>query len=312
MDLAPRAALAAAKPAAPQRWLILVNPAAGYHRASGWLPALSDRLERQLQAEVLVTRDFEHIAELVHAAPSASDVAVFGGDGTIAQVANCMRLDQQRLLPLPGGTGNGLARDLGLTSIGQALAAARAGQSRAIDVLEVSWQTGGRHGSRLAISTAGLGYAAETAVSARRLAPSLGRCRYALASILQAGRMPARQFTVQVNDEPAQERRLTNIMVNNTRHVGNFHVFHRASPCDGQMDTLLTAQHFGKQMLHNLSLLTPVSLYDSSKERRRARCLFLRSATPMRLMLDGETWDNVDEVKFSILAQRLLCYSRLT
>jgi diacylglycerol kinase family enzyme len=115
-----------------------------------------------------------------------------------------------------------------------------------------------------------------------------------------------------VNDEPPWQRRLNNIMINNTRHVGNFHVFHRASPSDGQMDALLTEQRFGQQMLHNLSLLTPISLYDSSKDRRRARCLFLRSSAPARLMLDGETWDNVDEVTFAVLSQRLVCYSRLT
>ncbi|PMP82524.1 MAG: hypothetical protein C0183_10010, partial [Roseiflexus castenholzii] len=63
------------------------------------------------------------------------------GDGTIAEAVNHMRLDRQHLLVLPGGTGNGLDRDLGIASVDHALAARRADRRHTIDLLQVTFDT---------------------------------------------------------------------------------------------------------------------------------------------------------------------------
>src|SRR6185436_15950321 len=101
-------------------------------------------------------------------------LAVFGGDGTVAEVVNGMDLDGQRLLLLAGGTGNGLARDLGLTSIDMAIEAANASRIQQLDLIQVSFQTDSKSYTRLAISTASVGYAAEVVVLANRYFKRLG------------------------------------------------------------------------------------------------------------------------------------------
>jgi diacylglycerol kinase (ATP) len=274
----------------------------------GWLPLLRDRIHGELGADVIVTRDFDHISEILRATCSANNVAVFGGDGTIAEVVNRMSLNHQRLLLLPGGTGNGLARDLGLTTIDHALAAVRANAQCAIDVLQVTFQARGHKIQRLAISTAALGYAAEIVLFASRLSRPLGTLRYALASIFQAVQMPAYNFTVQINNQPPQERYLTNIMINNTRHAGNFLIFHSASLSDGHMNALLSGNRFWQQMLENLAVLARID--NSKKDDCKAKSFYIHASDPMRLMLDGETWDDVNEVSFNVLSKRLRCYFR--
>lgn len=289
---------------APGDRLIIVNPAAGRRRAS----RLAEHLGHELGGEVRFTASFGHIAELLAAAPGAREVAVLGGDGTVAEAVNHMDLGTQRLLLLPGGTGNGLARDLGLTSVERALAARRAGAYRAIDVLEVTLRTSRALVRRLVVSTASLGYTSETVVRAGRLPRALGPWRYIIASLLQAARMPASPLTVTIDGRAPAELRLTNLVVNNTRHLGNFSGFRAARLWDGRADVQLAANNFRQQVLQNLGLLTRTYLWSRGQELS-ARAIQIRSPESLRLMLDGEIWDDVYEVSFGVLPRHLRVYA---
>jgi diacylglycerol kinase (ATP) len=293
-------------PAAPRDWLILVNPASGCHRP-GQRWEIIRRLQRELATEVVITRSYAHIAELLGAAGGPRGVAVFGGDGTIAQVVNHMDLDAQRLLLLPGGTGNGLARDLGITSVDRALAALRANALGTIDLLQVTLCTPQAQIRRLVVSTSSLGYTAETVALAGRIPRALGALRYTLASLMQAARMSARPMAVTINGDAPQELRLTNVVVNNTRHVGNFCGFRGASLRDGRCDVMLADNRFWPQVLQNIGLLTRTYVCWRGRELS-ARSVHLRSPAPLQLMLDGEIWDDVCEVSFAVLPGRLRCY----
>lgn len=296
-----------AVPAAPCDRLIIVNPVAGRRRAR-WLQATVGHLRRELGGEVAITRSYANIAELLGAARGARDVAVFGGDGTIAEVVNHIDLGTQHLLLLPGGTGNGLARDLGLTSVERALAAHREGAQRVIDLLEVTASTSRGSAKRLVVSTASLGYVTETVARAGRLPRALGAWRYTIASILQTTHMPALPLRVVVDDGQPAELSLTNLVVNNTRHLGNFSGFRGASLCDGCADMQFAANSFRQQVLQNLGLLTRTYLWSRGQEIT-ARSAHVSSPVPLRLMLDGEIWDGVREVRFTVLPRRLQVYA---
>lgn len=294
-------------PAAPQGWMAIVNPSAGPARADSWRSSLRRRLQRELGVEVVITRSFGQISELLGEPNRPGGVAVFGGDGTIAEVVNHMNLATQRLLLLPGGTGNGLARDLGLTSVDRALAAHRANAQGAIDLLHVTFCAAQAQMSRLVVSTASLGYAAETVVLAKQLSRALGPFRYTAASILQASRTPARSLTVEIDGAAPRAMRLTNLMVNNTRHAGNFSIFRQSSLQDGQSDVLLADNSFSQQVLYNLGLLTHTYSFPRGLELS-AKTMRVCADVPLRLMLDGEIWDGVHEVSFTVLPRRLRCY----
>jgi diacylglycerol kinase (ATP) len=287
------------------RWLAIVNPHAGYARSTHWRENFAARLQRELSAEVVFAQRHGHATELARSSQTEG-LAVFGGDGTVAEVVNGMNLDRQRLLLLAGGTGNGLARDLGLTSLDAAIKAAHSERIQLLDLIQVTFQMEAESFSRLAISTASVGYAAEVVVLANRYFKRLGGWCYPLSATLQAARQAGFPVNVAVDEGEPVEKQLTNVMVNNTRHAGNFSAFRATSLSDGQMEVLLARANFAGQFLHNLAVLTRTYFHQTAPEFG-ARKISLAMPSPRRLMIDGELWENVRIVKFEILPGRLQC-----
>jgi len=286
-------------------WLAIVNPYAGYSHSAGWQGLFAERLKRELNAEVLFTQYPGHATELAGGAQT-KDLAVFGGDGTVAEVVNGMDLDRQRLLLLSGGTGNGLARDLGLTSLDMAFAAARQDRYHSLDLIKVSFRIQNHTYSRLAISTASVGYAAEVVVLAKRYFKRLGNWCYPLAATLQAARQPAFPLKVSVDDGAFTNQLLSNVMINNTCHAGNFSAFRQSDLRDGRFEVLMARAGFMRQFLHNVAVLSHTYFYRTAAEIS-ARDLSLALSAPQRLMIDGEMWENVLEARFEVLPGKLHC-----
>ena len=287
-------------------WLAVVNPRAGQRRSANWRKVIADRLTHELGAQVVFTERPGHAQELSAGARAFDGLAVFGGDGTTAEVVNGMDCNRQVLLVLAGGTGNSLARDLGITLLDSALAAARAGRQRSLDLIRVTFQIREQTFSRLAISTASVGYAAEVVMLANRFFKPLGALCYPLAATFQAVRQRAFRLAVSLDGGPFNERWLSNVMINNTGHAGNFRAFRQADLSDGQMEVLLARAGLAAQLLHNLAVLTRTYFYATAAEVG-ARELVLRLPTPQCLMIDGELWRGVAEARFEILPGQLKC-----
>jgi YegS/Rv2252/BmrU family lipid kinase len=118
-------------------------------------------------AEVFVTEGVGHARELAKAAVGrgARLVMAWGGDGTINEVASALAFDEIPLGIIPAGSGNGLARELGVDRRPErAIANALAAEPRPMDLGEVD--------GRLFANTAGIGFdahiASRFAVSTRR------------------------------------------------------------------------------------------------------------------------------------------------
>jgi diacylglycerol kinase family enzyme len=287
------------------RWLAIVNPYAGYSHSANWRRLFSERLQRELNADVIFTEHRGHATELARAS-KVEGLAVFGGDGTIAEVVNGMNLDRQRLLLLPGGTGNGLARDLRCGSVDRLIAAANSDSLLSLDLIIITFRTQSGLHTRLAISTASIGYAAEVVVLANRYFKRFGKWCYPLSATLQAARQTAFPLRVSVDDGKLLERELSNIMVNNTRHAGNFSAFRASNLSDGLMEVLLARANFRGQFLNNLAVLTKTYFYQTAAEisARRFKVALL---SPQRLMIDGELWEDVIDASFEVLPGKLLC-----
>jgi diacylglycerol kinase family enzyme len=217
-----------------------------------------------------------------------------------------MDLDRQRLLLLAGGTGNGLARDLGLTSLEMAFAAAHAGRSRPLDLIRVSFRIQDQAHSRLVISTASIGYAAEVVVLANRYFKRWGSWCYPLSATLQAMRQSAFPLKVSIDESDFVEHTFSNIMINNTRHAGNFSAFRGSVLSDGRFEVLLARAGFLRQFLHNLAVLSKTYFYRTAAEIT-VRTMSINPLTSQRLMIDGEIWENVQDVRFDSVPGKLNC-----
>jgi diacylglycerol kinase family enzyme len=289
-------------------WLAIVNPMAGFPLSKQRQETLIDRLRCELGAEVIVTPNCVHAADVVTAARDVTSLAVFGGDGTLAEVVNRMDLTHQRLLPMYGGTGNGLARDLGLTTWDRSFSAVHFGHTRNVDVMQITLLSHGKTAKRLAISIAAFGYAADTAFTAKRLSRPLGSMRYLLAMILRG--LPAETFelSMEMDGKILHEAYTSTVMVNNTRHAGNFSLFRNASLHDRRMNVLLTRGSIWSQILDGLSVPGKNQKYETRMELS-TQALSLRVNPPLKFMIDGDMWENVTEVDFEFLPEKLTCFA---
>jgi diacylglycerol kinase family enzyme len=287
-------------------WLAILNPVAGSRHSARWLQKLTTRIKLELSAQVIFTEGPGHARELAAGSKSFDGLAVFGGDGTVSEVVNGMSLASQRLLLLAGGTGNGLARDLKLTSFDSSFAAVRTKRIRNLDLIKVTFHIEGKQHSRMEISTAAVGYAAEVVVLSNKHFKWMGPFCYPMAATLQAARQQVFRITVRLEENVISEQQLSNIMVNNTRHAGNFSAFRQSLPDDARMDVLLARNDFASQMLHNLAVLSKTYVYAAGQELA-TRAIHLVMPDKARLMIDGELWDDVTEARFEILPGLLQC-----
>ncbi len=109
-------------------------------------------------AEIFVTESAGHARQLAKSAVARRSrlVVAWGGDGTINEVASALAFDDVPLGIVPAGSGNGLARELGVDRRPErALAAALSAEPRPIDV--------GQLDDRLFVNIAGIGFDAHVA-----------------------------------------------------------------------------------------------------------------------------------------------------
>ncbi len=141
---------------------IIINPVAGgarIDRAHTRADIASSVVERQgVPAEIFVTERRGHAHELTAAAVGrgVSLVIAWGGDGTVSEVGSALAFSRTALGIVPAGSGNGLARELGVDprperAIVQAIQAV----PRSMDVGELE--------GRLFLNLAGIGFDAHVA-----------------------------------------------------------------------------------------------------------------------------------------------------
>lgn len=113
---------------------IVVNPSSGPALSSCPTAALRAALPA---ADVVELDGGQTCEEILHARPTPIAVGVSGGDGTVSAVASVAVELSVPMLVIPGGTLNHFARDLGIETVEDAIAAARVGETVAVDAAEI-------------------------------------------------------------------------------------------------------------------------------------------------------------------------------
>ena len=225
---------------APGPMVAIVNPTAGMGR--GGFPS-RDRAEqlaafaagRGATVEVIVTLGAGHARELAQraAAHGASTIIACGGDGTVNEVASALAFRDVTLAVIPAGSGNGLARDLGIPLDAKAaFDTAVSGTDRLID--------GGELDGRLFFNVAGIGLDAHVAHKfARMRGTGRGLWRYMRAAAHEARRFEPQAMTLRVAEREWSSRPLI-LAFANTRQYGNGALIApRAAPDDGALDLVV-------------------------------------------------------------------------
>lgn len=266
-----------------------MNPAAGPRRAriAQRDLALAEQVLAAHGAEgtVRLTEAPGHALALAREAVAArvTLVCAWGGDGTVNEVARAVTGTGAALGIVPSGSGNGLARELGLPwDPAAALGVALGRRERVIDVGDVE--------GHLFVNVAGVGL--DALVAARFNARSAGRrglWPYVAIGTREILRYRAREYTIRVGDETWREEALALVCANARQYGGGAVVAPTARPDDGQLDLVVVAP---RPPL--LALRDSLHLFRGTLDRapgvrtRRTPTVEIEASEPILFHVDGE------------------------
>jgi diacylglycerol kinase (ATP) len=179
---------------------LIINPISGRARQRD-LPQRFELARTALaasseEARIVVSARRGHVGELAAAAlrDGARMVMIWGGDGSINEAGSALLGTETPLAIIPAGSGNGLARELGIPlRPAAAIAAALRGTPRVIDA--------GEFGGRPFFNVAGVGFDARIASRFDR-APKRGLSTYLRVSARELFSYRAVSYRIRCDDRP--------------------------------------------------------------------------------------------------------------
>jgi diacylglycerol kinase family enzyme len=226
----------------------------------------------------------------------ASAVVAYGGDGTVRSVAARLAGSGVPLGLLPTGTGNLLARNLGVpvNDLDAALDVALSGHDRKIDVGRVTFDLPDRDDlpprREIFLVMTGLGFDAEVmAAVAPRLKRRVGWWAYVVAGA-RLLRGPQTRVTIEMDGEPVIHRRVRSVIVGNCGELtAGIRLLPAAVPDDGWLDVVTVAP----RGIVGWAAVVAAVLSGSRRghpivEHFRCRQVDLRAERPLPVQLDGD------------------------
>ncbi len=235
--------------------------------------------------DVFVTEHGGHAHALARAAlgRGVRRVVVWGGDGTVNEVASALAFTDVPMGIVPAGSGNGLASALGVPrDPARALGRALDGDARAIDVGEIE--------GRLFVNVAGVGFDAE--IAARFAAPSntrRGLSAYAWLTARALLDYPSAEYTIRTDGETVRTRALLVTIANGTDFGNRIKIAPGARVDDGALDVVVVEE---RSRLHTLGQLPWLVTGRIERSRlwssRRSAAVTIESDRPLAFHVDGE------------------------
>jgi diacylglycerol kinase family enzyme len=244
---------------------------------------------------------------MTHAAlaAGADTVLVAGGDGTVRVVCGELARTGVPIGIVPTGTGNLLARNLGLPlNIDAALEVAFTGDDRAIDIARIE---GDDLGEETFVVMAGLGLDAAIMESATDLKAKMGWSAYVVAALRQI-RYPSLRVEISIDSEPFEKYRARTVVIGNVGYLqAGIPLLPDAVIDDGLLDVVVIAP---RRSLGWLSLVVRVMLRrpktDDRLARMTGRTVVVRAANPTPRQLDGDSVGPGHELRAEVQAGVLL------
>lgn len=271
--------------------VLIVNPASGQGKAASRKRELLDLVSSMPEIQIRSTSapdDALHLAR--EAAESGCErIIAAGGDGTINQIINGIGDRDIALGVVPLGTGNVLARELGmhLLSVPEALAVVQTGRTRLVDVATAN-------GTRFLLM-AGFGFDAAVVDSVSpKLKDRAGVFAYGPAIVRQLIKFAPRRFRLAAEDGVLLEvEAFAVIAANCSSYACGVRVAPEASLDDGLLDVVV----FEKSPWGKLTFLRQAAkvVWQSHLSERGVTCfrtaaLRVESEPECQVQLDGDVW----------------------
>jgi YegS/Rv2252/BmrU family lipid kinase len=270
---------------------VIINPVSG--------PASRGTAERRVQlatdaldavglrAEIFLTESEGHASDLArHAVGAGADLVIaWGGDGTINEVGRTLAFSETALGIVPAGSGNGLARELGIPfSPRAALSHALTKPVREIDAAEIE--------GRLFFNVAGIGLDALVAERVSRKHHAHGGLRrYIIASSRELMDYTPVEYTIHTDTDTFSQTALVVVIANSRQYGYGACIAPTASFTDGELDLVIIEDRgLAGNLLRMPSLLTGRLHRRSGVIVRKVKAVTITSAAPMDFHVDGEAF----------------------
>jgi diacylglycerol kinase (ATP) len=291
------------------KFLAIVNPAAGGGRCGKLAPAALDYLRAQgVALEIRTTAkagDGSRIASAGYRDGFRKFIAV-GGDGTSYEIINGLfpqafqgpnAVDpNSRPAPdtrpalgfLPLGTGNSFLKDFSLNSAAAASAAIVSARRRSCDVIRCTHFSGELY----YINLLTLGFAADAAIVANRHFKFLGPAGYILAVAICLVRLDRRAFPLRTDINPNLDtRRCLFLAFSNSKYTGGkMLIAPNAVTDDGLIEYVRWGPISRLGLIRNFhTLFDGTHIHNPLAERSSVRRVDFELPSPVNVMVDGES-----------------------
>ena len=268
-----------------KRICFIINPISGRKRKKDIPKLVYERLDQeQFLIEIKHTRFAGHASQLSkEAVESKTDIIVaVGGDGTINEVASELIYTNTIFALIPTGSGNGLARHLGIPrSIPKALHLINSGKSIKIDTATIN--------EKPFISLAGIGF---DALVAKKFAKNHKRGFVSYFRIISKNffKYKPKQYKIYLNDGEMIKTRALFITFANSNQFGyNTTIAPNAKLTDGKLDICMVQKPkvFELPLIANLLLLKKIDKSAHVKIVQSSRLTIKRRKNKV-VNIDGE------------------------
>ncbi len=267
---------------------IIANPRAGHKRGARAVKEFRSLLGvKGIKHELFETRFPGHATELARrfAEKGARRIIVFGGDGTISEVVNATVNTEIELGLISVGTGNDLARSLGLpyNKPEEALDVVLTGVPAKVDV---GWEQ-----DRCFISTLGIGFPAVIAYEANKMKYLKGPPAFFGATYKAINKLQPIPVRITLDDATLNVN-CTSVLIQNTRFCGGGLLMAPAARMDDGLFDVVVVNDIGKVdlMLNFPRIYSGRHLKHPKFSLYRSRSVRIDTPINLSKMFDGDIY----------------------
>jgi diacylglycerol kinase (ATP) len=217
----------------PRKLLFIVNPNAGKRVSERIVGTIKKEFPENIYYQIVIWKDKDHFEEITHLLKTQgyTDAIAVGGDGTVNHVAKTILDSGITLGIVPIGSGNGLARSLGLSmKLEEVIKQIARGKTALID-------NGSVNGIPF-FCTSGIGFDAHIgnlfATSVKR-----GLQSYIKITISELFKYRAKNYVLEFNGQTIKRKAFLITVANAGQYGNDFYIAPQASMQDGKFHVVI-------------------------------------------------------------------------